>query len=205
MNATIKSFLAAGALGLVCLTAPASAADADPKAAVSGEYKSDPTHAYITFSYSHLGYSNPMLRWRAWTGDLDWNAENPGKSSVNVEIDAASVDSGVDKFDAHLKSADFFDVEKHPKITFKSTSLEVTGDNTGVMTGDLTIKDVTKPVTLDVVLNKAADDAMAKGHKLGFSAKGQVKRTDFGVGKYAPMVGDEVDLVIEVEFVKPKG
>ena len=197
-------FAAAAALGLFASPVLAQDQTVDPTAAETGSYASDPGHAYITFSYLHQGYSRPFLRWRTWSADLDWNAEDPKKSKVTVEIDAQSIDSGVDKFDEHLRSADFFDVEKHPKITFVSTSLETTGATTGVMTGDLTVKGQTKPVTLDVTLNRAADDDFAKGHKLGFSAKGAVKRTDFDVGKYAPFVGDDVDLIIEVEFVKPK-
>lgn len=176
----------------------------DASAAISGAYKSDPEHAYITFTYDHQGYSRPYLRWRTWSGDLDWNAAAPEKSSVSVSIDATSIDSGVDRFDEHLKSADFFDVAKHPTISFKSKKLEVTGANTAIMTGDLTIKGVTKPVSLDVRINRAADDDFAKAHKLGFSAKGVVKRSDFGVDKYTPFVSDAVELIIETEFVKPR-
>ncbi|MEM6414492.1 MAG: YceI family protein [Pseudomonadota bacterium] len=195
---------AVGASFLTTMSAIAADHSVDVSAAESGTYASDPGHAYITFSYLHQGYSKPFLRWRKWDATLDWDADDPSKSTVSVEIDASSIDSGVDKFDAHLRSADFFEVDKYPKITFVSTSLEKTGNATGVMTGDLIVKGKTTPVTLDVTLNKAADDAFAKGHKLGFSARGKVKRSDLGVGKYAPAVGDDVDLVIEVEFVKPK-
>ncbi len=176
----------------------------DTAAAISGAYKTDPGHAYITFTYDHQGYSRPYLRWRTWTGDLNWNAASPEKSSITVSIEAASIDSGVDRFDDHLKSADFFDVEKHPTITFKSKKLDRTGANTGIITGDLTIKGVTKPVALNVTINRAADDDFAKAHKLGFSARGTVKRSDFGVDKYAPFVSDTVELIIETEFVKPR-
>ncbi|MEO0398846.1 MAG: YceI family protein [Pseudomonadota bacterium] len=205
-----KAFAAplAAAFAAVSLSITPVAADdhsVDPSAAVSGVYASDPGHAYITFSYLHQGYSRPFLRWRSWNAELDWNAENPEQSKVTVDIDATSIDSGVDDFDDHLRAADFFNVEKHPKITFVSTGLETTGESTGVMTGDLTVKGVTKPVSLDVTLNRAADDDFAEGYKLGFSAKGAIKRSDFDVGKYAPFIGDDVDLIIEVEFVKPKG
>ncbi len=193
-----------GAVASIAAIGAAGAQDAaDPTAAVSGEYASDPTHAYITFSYSHQGYSKPFLRWRKWDATLDWDAENPEKSQVTVDIDAASIDSGVDKFDDHLRSADFFDVENHPRITFKSTELVKTSATEGKLIGELTVKTVTKPVELDVVLNRAAEDGRRKSHKLGFSARGTIKRTDFDVGKYAPFVGDDVDLLIEVEFEKP--
>lgn len=173
----------------------------DPGAAISGLYENDKGHSYISFSYLHQGYSRPLLRWRAWTSVLNWNADDPTRSTVSVIIDAKSVDTGVDKFDEHLRSDDFFDTEKFPEVKFESTELKKTSDRTGILTGNLTVKDITKPVTLNVVFNKAANDSFAKTYKLGFSATGQVKRTDFGVGAYAPFVGDEVDLVIETEFV----
>lgn len=194
-------------------TEPAPAAEAlaesveapfDVSATVPGVYKSDAAHAYITFSYDHQGYSRPWLRWRSWTGDLNWNPADPSQSSIAVVIDAASIDSGVDKFDEHLKSADFFDVANHPQITFNSTSVTVDGPATAKVAGDLTIKGVTKPVTLDVKINRAADDDFAKGYKLGFSGKTSVKRSDFGVDKYTPIVGDDVEIIVEAEFVMPK-
>lgn len=169
-----------------------------------GVYKSDKSHAYITFSYDHQGYSRPWLRWRSWEGDLDWNPASPEKSAISVVIDAASIDSGVDKFDDHLKSADFFDVANHPQITFKSSSVTIDGPASAKVAGDLTIKGVTKPTTLDVKINRAADDDFAKGYKLGFSGKTVVKRSEFGVDKYVPFVGDEVVVVVEAEFVLPK-
>lgn len=205
MKMTRNAFNVALASAAVMLAAPAIAQDApDPSAAESGVYVLDKEHAYITFSYLHQGYSRPFLRWRSWDANLDWNEEDPAKSKITVDIDASSIDSGVDRFDGHLKSADFFDVENHPKITFVSTKLETTGPTTGKMTGDLTVKGETKPVTLDVTFNRAAENRSGDGYRLGFSARGQVKRTELGVGKYAPFVGDDVELVIEVEFDKKK-
>ncbi len=185
-------------------SAPEVAPAFDASAAAAGVYATDPSHAYITFSYDHQGYSKPWLRWRTWSGELNWNPQAPDQSTVTATIDAASADSGVDRFDEHLVSPDFFDAAAYPQITFKSTSVALTGAGTGTVTGDLTIKNVTKPVTLDVAINRAADDGFAKAYKLGFSAKGQVKRSDFGVDKYTPFVGDDVTVVIEAEFVMPK-
>lgn len=176
----------------------------DVSSTVAGIYKSDPKHAYITFSYLHQGYSKPWLRWRTWSADLDWNPSAPDQSSINVVIDAASIDSGVDEFDDHLKSADFFDVANNPQITFKSTAVSLAGGARGTVTGDLTIKGVTKPVTFDVTINRAANDDFAQAYKLGFSAAGVVKRSDFGVDKYVPFVGDDVSIVIESEFLLPR-
>lgn len=183
------------------------AAEVDGAAAVnapSGAYKADQGHRYITFTYSHQGYSTPYIRWRDWDADLNWNAEEPEKSSISVTIKAASVDTGVDKFDDHMKSADIFDIENHPEITFVSTAIEKTGSNTGTITGDLTIKGVTKPVTVAAVFNKGAFDQRGQHHKLGFSGEATVLRSDFGVDLAVPFVGDEVKIIIETEFDEVK-
>jgi polyisoprenoid-binding protein YceI len=171
--------------------------------AASGTYKAQETHRYITFSYEHLGYSNPWLRWRDWDATLEWNAEDPEASSISVVIDVNSIDSGVDVFDGHLKSDRFFDAENYPEITFVSTAINQIDETTGSMTGDLTIRDVTKPVTLDVVFNKGDFNARDNEYKLGFSAKTSVNRSDFGIDYAVPVVGDTVNVVIEAEFVMP--
>ncbi|MCB2114388.1 MAG: YceI family protein [Parvularculaceae bacterium] len=184
--------------------AAASEAAVERAAAPAGVYATDPGHAYIAFSYSHMKYSHPIVRWRSWSAELDWNPDAPEESSVEATIDVNSIDTGVDALDEHLRSADFFGAEAYPTIVFKSTGLELTGPNTGKMTGDLTIRETTKPITLDVRINRAADDGFAKAYKLGFSAKGKLSRTEFDVGRYAPTVGDEVDFSIESEFLMPK-
>ncbi len=194
--------VAAFALGA---TAPQATAEeaATPSAAVSGTYQADPNHRYITFSYLHVGYSRPMLRWRDWDATLEWDADNPAVSSLSVVIDATSIDSGVDEFDGHLNGDRFFDTANHPEITFVSTKLVKTGDATGIMTGDLTIKGITKPVDLDVTLNRTARDEIFKTYKIGFTATGTVMRTDYGMDYAVPMVSDEVEINIQAEFVKP--
>lgn len=188
---------------------PAAATEAavpafDVSATPAGLYKSDPNHAYILFTYDHAGYSHPQIRWRSWSADLDWNPSEPEQSAVTVVIDASKPDSGVDVFDGHLRDEGFFDAAKYPEIKFASTSIERTGEATAKVTGDLTIKDVTKPLTLDVTINRAANDDIFKAYKLGFSARGTVKRSDYGLDKYVPLVSDEVDLVIETEFAMPR-
>ena len=175
----------------------------DGALAKSGEYTSDAKHQYITFSYDYFGYARPQLRWRDWNATLDWNAAEPAASSVTVMIDAHSIDTGVDEFDGHLRGDKFFDVENHPAITFASTSLTKTGEHKGVMIGDLTIKGVTKPVTLNVTLNKADFNKRNNEYRVGFSANGVVKRSDFGVDLFAPGVSDEVDLNIQTLFKMP--
>lgn len=177
--------------------------------APTGAYVTEAGHRYITFSYSHQGLSKPWLRWRDWTGELAWNAEDPAKSSIAVTINTPSIDTGVDDFDEHMKSPDLFDVAKFPVATFKSTSIERTGPNTGKITGDLTIKDVTKSITLDARINDARfapnrQDPTTGKYKLGFSATAKMKRSEWNMGYAVPFVGDDVDIVIEAELESPQ-
>ena len=170
--------------------------------APAGVYKSEATHAYITFQYLHQGYARPTLRWNDFDATIDLNPSSPTASTLSVTIDAASIDSGVEKFDDHLVTADFFDVENHPEITFVSTKLSQGITGRGKLTGDLTMKGITKPVTLDVVLNKVGQHFRSKKPVFGISATGNIKRSDWDLGLYTPHVGDDVDITIEIEFVK---
>jgi len=175
----------------------------------SGDYVMDVTHGYVTFSYNHLGFSNPQLRFRTVDATLDLNAEDPAASSVNVKIAADSIDTGVDIFDEHMNSADWLDTATHPEITFVSTALEQSDSGTGTLTGDLTIKGVTKPVTLDVTLIGAGPHPLNQKETVGVEATGTVLRSDFDLGAYAPAVSDEVKILISGEFnkveVEPQG
>ncbi|MEM9170031.1 MAG: YceI family protein [Pseudomonadota bacterium] len=201
LKAVSAAALLAGAAGFSAFAADAPNFAED---APSGLYKADQGHRYIAFTYSHQGFSNPIIAVDDWTADLNWDAADVTKSTVNVTIQTASIDTGVEAFDKHIKSGDMFDVEKHPTITFTSTSVEKTGDDTGKITGDLTIKGVTKPVVLDATFNKAAFVDRAETHKIGFSAKTTIMRSEFGVDYAVPFVGDAVEIVIESEFDRVK-
>ncbi|WP_298913446.1 YceI family protein [uncultured Algimonas sp.] len=168
----------------------------------AGTYTDDNGHAYIQFSYDHQGYSRPILRWSEFDATVEFDPENLEESTLNVVIPVDSIDSMVLDFDDHLKSDDFFDVETYPEITFRSTSLDIAPDGTGTITGDLTIKDITRPITFDGRINKAGKHFMNGKDMFGISGTGTLLRSDYGVGKYAPNVGDEVELVMEVEFQK---
>lgn len=169
--------------------------------APSGTYNSEQGHAYVAFTYSHQGYSNPILRWGKMDAVINLDSENPENSSLKVTIPVSSIDSGVEAFDKHLVSADFFDADNHPTITFNSTSMNQQATGTGRVIGDLTIKGVTKPVTLKATLNKVGKNFRSGVDMFGISARGSIKRSDFGVDKYAPMA-DDIDIMIEVEFQK---
>lgn len=180
--------------------------ETSPLAALpAGTYELEDTHAYVTFSYSHLGFSKPVLAFNEVDATAEVNPEDPAASSLSVTIDPASIDSAVEKFDEHLKSADMFDVEQYPEITFVSTGIDMASGTTGTMTGDLTMKGVTKPVTLDVTLNGAGQHPMTGLDTFGISATGTLDRTEWDLGYAAPAVGEEVDLRIEAEFVQARG
>ena len=178
-----------------------SAPGADISKAPSGTYKAEAGHAYIAFSYDHQGYSKPILRWGEFDGTVELNAQAPEESTVSVTIPVASIDSGVEAFDGHLKGAGFFDAETYPTITFKSTDVNQIITGSGQLTGDLTIKGVTKPITLNVKLNKVGQNFRSGTDMFGISATGSLKRGDYGLDKYLP-VAEYINLMIEVEFQK---
>lgn len=172
--------------------------------APSGSYSVDPTHGYINLGYSHLGFSRPTIRVTGFQADLTFDADKVENSKVNVSMEANSLDSGVEEFDGHLYGDKWFDVAKFPSITFVSTGVKDNGDGALAITGDLTIKGVTKPVTMDAKLNKAGVNPIKKIAALGFSATAAIKRSEWGLGEFAPMVSDAVEISIETEFFHNK-
>jgi polyisoprenoid-binding protein YceI len=191
-----RSALAATLLGLA-FNASAGLSDVP-----SGQYGLDSNHGYITFSYSHLGFSNPHVAFKSFTVDLNLDNENPENSMVNVTIDATSLDSRVDVFNGHLNGSNFFDTANHPTITFTSTAIEMTGEDTMNVQGDLTIKGVSKPVTLMAKINQAGNHPMRKTPWIGVEAETKVSRSDWGLTRAVPNVGDEVTIWISVELPK---
>jgi polyisoprenoid-binding protein YceI len=187
------------------MLAISSAAVADLSEVPSGTYSLDSTHGYITISYSHLGFSNPHVGFDSFDVTLEFDSKNPAHSEIDVDIDATSIDSRVEKFNDHLNSGDFFETAKYPDITFKSTQITKTGaDDTFEVTGDLTIKGKSVPVTLVAEINKAAIHPMRKVPTIGVSAQGKVNRSDWGLDRNVPYVGDEVTIMIEVELLQAK-
>ncbi|MAU40165.1 MAG: polyisoprenoid-binding protein [Kordiimonas sp.] len=187
---TARILLASAALTSFAL--PALAADT---------YTLDPMHTAVTWHINHFGFSNPSGKFMNADGVVVLDQENPAASKVNITIPVAAIDSGVPKLDEHLKSKDFFDVEAFPTASFVSTKVEVTGENTAIVHGNLTLHGVTKPVDLDVKLNKLGENMMNK-ETAGFSATAMIKRSDFGIVMYLPALSDDVRLDIEVEANK---
>lgn len=164
-------------------------------------YVIDGTHTFPRFEYSHFGYSNQISRFDKTSGTivLDRAAKS---GSVDVVIDTTSVDTGFPLFNGHLQGEDFFDTKKFPTITFKSSKLNFAGDKLRSVDGNLTIKGITKPVTLEITSFQCMLHPMLKKDACGANAVAKIKRTDFNNGKYAPYVGDDVTLTIAVEAVK---
>jgi len=171
-----------------------------PLAAVADTFTIDPNHTYPNFKISHLGFSTMHGRFGQTSGHLSMDREK-GTGSVEVVIEAASVDTGMKKRDDHLRSPDFFNTMEFPQITFTSTKLTYHGKGATV-DGNLTMKGVTKPVTLEVAKINCGTHPFNKKYVCGFDATASLKRSDFGINYGLPAIGDEVQLEIEVEAFK---
>jgi polyisoprenoid-binding protein YceI len=165
-------------------------------------YTIEGTHTLPRFSYKHLGYSTQLSRFDKTTGSIVLDrATHTG--SVDISIDATSVNSGYALFNQHIQGEDYFDTAKYPTITYKSTKVNFDGDKVASVDGNLTIKGVTKPVTLTVTSFLCMPHPMLKKDACGADATAVVKRSDFNMGKNVPYVGDEVTLTLPVEAYKP--
>jgi polyisoprenoid-binding protein YceI len=188
----IKHLTAAALLAVVASTATAA-----PEA-----YILDASHSQILFSYNHLGYSTTHGMFSGFDGEIAFDQEDPAASSVNISFPVMSMLTGWEQRFAHLMSGDFFGASEGDMITFASTGIAVTGDNTAMITGDLTMNGVTKSVVLDATMNQAGTHPMAEKSWAGFDATTSVLRSDFNVGNFAPFVGDEVQIMISIEAMK---
>jgi polyisoprenoid-binding protein YceI len=181
-------------VALAALLATAGSAVAAPVT-----YTLDPGHTMVLFSWNHFGFSNPTANLGQVEGTLVYDEKDPSKATVEATLPLSGLDSFVPKLDEHLKSADFLDAAKYPSVTFKSTKVVPAGKGKLKVTGDLTVHGVTKPVTLDVSLNKVGPHPMMKVQTVGFDATTTIKRSDFGVGAYVPNVSDEIKIRITTE------
>jgi polyisoprenoid-binding protein YceI len=164
-------------------------------------YVIDPSHSMPRFEYSHFGYSQQLSRFDTISGSI--TIDRAAKTgSADVVIDAKSVDTGYPLFNGHIQGEDFFDTNKFPSITFKSSKFKFDGDKLTAVDGNLTIKGITKPVTLTVTSFLCMLHPMAKKDACGATATVQVKRSDFNMAKYTPYVSDEVTLTLPVESIK---
>jgi polyisoprenoid-binding protein YceI len=163
------------------------------------KYNIDAGHSVVTFGWNHFGFSNPTARFEKIDGVLNLDKSDITKSSVTVTLPIDGLHTGVEKLDAHLKTDEFLDAVKYPTITFNSTKVEKVGAEGLKITGDLTVHGVTKSVTLNGKINKIGDNPMMKVASAGFDADIVLKRSDFGVNKYVPMVSDEIPVHITLD------
>ncbi|MBM3486932.1 MAG: YceI family protein [Alphaproteobacteria bacterium] len=186
---------ASATLAVLAALALAGGAEAQEK------YKLDPDHTNVMWMISHGGWANVIGQFRKVEGELTFDAAAPEKSTLRAVVEAASLDSNHFYRDNFVRSDQFLDARQHKDITFTATRVEKTGEKTGKMTGDLAMKGVTRPVTFDVTYNRGAAHPSGR-FIVGFSAKTKIKRSDWGISGFLPFVGDEVDIIIETEFLR---
>lgn len=211
----MNKFVSASVLAFA-LIAPAAAQEMAPPSPVptAGEYKLDKSHASLIFVVNHLGFSNYHAQFTSFDATMTFDPANAAASKLTATVDAnsLSVPHPPEGFLDELKGEQFLDTAKYPEMSFVSTSVEVTGEKTGKVTGDFTMHGVTKPVTLDVTFNGgwAGLPGMDPHSRAGFSATGTLKRSEFGIGYGVPPEGttfgvsDEVKIIIEAEFTGPE-
>ena len=197
----MKRFFVTG-ITLIGLSACYTAPDIAPPPEISGNYVLDPEHASVIWTISHVGLSNFTARFDDISGDLAFDAENPQNSRIDIRIDPTSVNTGLPEFDETLAfKSQYFDANNHPDIRFVSTAIEITGKQSGLMTGDLLFRGQSHPVILDVTFNGAGKSFGHPGETLGFSAIGELDRTIWGLTTLKNFgIGEIVTLRIETEF-----
>lgn len=171
-------------------------------ATATEKYVLDASHSQVLFSYEHLGFSTTYGMFSGFDGEITFDEADPAKSSVSVSMPVKSMFTGWEKREGHFMSDDFFGTTEGDMVTFASTAIEVTGDGTAKITGDLTMNDVTKSVVLDAELNQKGVHPQAGKPWVGFDATTSVLRSDFDLGLFAPYVGDEVTVNISIEAMK---
>ncbi|HTT83593.1 MAG TPA: YceI family protein [Rhizomicrobium sp.] len=187
-----------------CLPVLAQNASTDPARAPSGVYTANTGHTQVLFSILHLGLTDYFGRFDTISGTLNYDSAQPEHSSVSMSVDMSSIDVPSARLTDDLKNV--FGVQQYPAATFKSTSVTRTGPTTGQITGLLTIRNVSRPVTLDVVFNGGETSPMGGGYALGFRATTTIKRSDFGLTQmiWSPYVSDDVHVIIEAMFDQQK-
>jgi polyisoprenoid-binding protein YceI len=185
---------------VACLFAAPTSADT---------YVIDKTATYIGFSWNHLGLTRQQGRFNDFSGVVSFDPQKPNEGTVEVTINTASVQTGVDALDKHLRTSDFFDTANHKTMFFKGTGAEKTGERTGLIPGELTILGIIKPVVLDVTwtftgehplgaINSSFKDKTVSA----FSARALIKRSDWGMSRATPLMSDEIEITIETEMIK---
>lgn len=200
----IRTVFSQGALMGAAATIAALAVPAAP-ALAADTYAFDKSHTDVVFRIDHLGFSDTIGRFNDADGVIVLDEANPENSRVEVTIQSASLDTNHEERDEHLRGTDFFNVEAHPTISFVSTAVERTGDETATVTGELTLLGVTQTVVLETTLNALKPHPIPSYEGVmtaGFSGTTTINRSDFGMNAFVPAVGDEVAIILEIEAFK---
>lgn len=168
----------------------------------ASDYRFDTVHSQVFFCVSHLGFSNPCGRMRVKSGFIHFDKNHWTQAKVDVVVDTASLDLGDAKWDSMLRSWQFLETDKYPTAHYVSTGVTKTGDHSAIVHGKLSLRGKARPVDLHVIFNRAGIDPYSFRYTAGFSATATIKRSDFGIKKYLPDIGDEVTLRIEVEGLR---
>lgn len=199
----MKPFLASTFALSIALAVPATAQTPptrDPAQIQAGSYAVDPGHTQVGWRVSHMGFSNYAGGFSNVSGTLDLQPKSPAGSKLSIRIPVASVTTTSDKLTGELKGEQWLDAGKFPEMTFVSTKVAPEGNDRAKVTGDLTLHGVTKPATLDVTLVGAGTNPLSKKVTVGFEATGTLKRSEFGVKTYVPLIGDDLHLTIAGAF-----
>ncbi|MCW2315491.1 polyisoprenoid-binding protein YceI [Rhodoblastus acidophilus] len=178
----------------------AQEASHDPASVQEGAYSIEPAHTRVLFSVSHMGFTNYYGEFPNARGALDLKPKALASSTLEIHIPTASVSTGNAKLNGELASAQWLDAERFPEIVFKAEKITPTGKTTANVTGALTLHGVTRPVTLAAKFHGAGVNVLDKKYTVGFDVSGKIKRSDFGVNTYLPLIGDELDLTIAAAF-----
>lgn len=185
---------------LIALTIAGSLLGSASALAAPEQYQVDETHSFVNFSISHLGFSYLKGRFNDLSGSFVYDADNPASNSIVMEVKTASIDSNHAERDKHLRGKDFLNVDKFPIATFKTTSFEPKGED-GVLTGDLTLHGVTKPIQVDVTFVGAGTDPWG-GYRRGYSGKTTIKRSDWGMTYNLGPAAETMELEFVIEGVR---
>jgi polyisoprenoid-binding protein YceI len=199
VRALVAAFVLTLATAAGALAAPKSQ---DPTQLPAGDYVLDKRHASLVVKVLHLGFSNYTMRFDGLDGGFTYDPANWTATKATITVDPASIDTGDPGFNKTIAGTSFFDAAKFSQITFVTTQVQGGPDGKGTITGDLTFLGQTRPATLDVLFHGFGPGMMGGGTRLGFSATGRLKRSDFGLTTYSQYVGDDVDLIVEAEFFK---
>ena len=165
-----------------------------------GEYKVDPRHTSIMFKVNHLGFAKYVGRFNKFEASLDFSPENIAEAKLDARVDMASVDVNSEKFEKTLTGLSWFNVKKYPYATFQTTRARLISENQAVFTGDMTFLDKTVPVDIEVTFNGGGVNILNSSYTIGFEAHTTFKRSDFGLAKFIPAIGDDIELEIHAEF-----